>query len=806
MKAERPARAMHPAATVRRQFPIATPFLARRVPRLLLAILAAALAALLTWQLLPAGDSGPVEPTELLQRLGSIAAEPAVAEAEAVPAGAHLDDSPATPRTVAPPGSPTTELAVRVRSVDGQPRADAVVIVAPQPLVDPWREERTARTAADGTAHFQLAAGSWRCRTPLGGSATIAFGPGEHATVTLELTTAADCDGIVVDTDDRPIDGAEILAVDPIAAARAHVVARTDAGGRFTVRDAGDGMFLAARHLDHAPSAPQAIATGALRLRFVLTARFGRCHGIVVDGGGRPVADALVVLGADLPPVAAGDRRAQAAPSQPVRTDADGRFASGPLAPGACTARAQAAAVGNGRVTFTVAAGETASLQIQLAAPATVRGTVRRGDGTPVADAYVWNEPLRAFGCRLARSDAQGRYELGDLAAGELSLAAQLPPATAVTTTLPVGVGATGEWNPIVAVTPAGILRGRVVDGHGAACVGWRAVATAPGSHNGLGAETDADGRFTVRGLSRDAAPRLAIRRPANGWTGFPDLVLEAVPVDGPELELVVEESAASGVIAGRVVDAAGEPTAATVRLQHPRHRHVATYPTAADGTFALVGIPAGTLRIEIDGREAPRLRLPDVVLARGATVDLGAVPLALGGSAGGRLTAGDGSPATSASVLVLDRNQHEAGYAEIAGDGYRTPLLAPGDYTLLVAAEGCGSRRVPVTIAAGAHQQLDLRLDSGHAWRIAVATREPRHQAANVSVLLFDAAGDPLWFAHLPMHAGTAEFGACLAPGDYAVTALGVDDHSASTRFRVPTAVDAATAVTRLELEPRAR
>ncbi len=769
----------------------------------MLSLLALAVAALLTWQwAAPAAPPSYGDISHGSNGQAEAVIRPASPPPIAVEAALDWPDR-ATPREVAPSGSPTTDLDVVVRSADDRVRPGVLVMATPQLTVDPWLDERSAATDAVGTAHFTLAAGSYSLRTPFGGAAVVQIGPGEHASATLRLPPGATVRCRVIDADAQPIASAEVLLLDRRTAARAHLVGVTDPKGECTLTDLAGTSYLTVQHPQFAPATPKAVTaalTASVALTFVLDRRFGRCRGIVLDPGSRPIADAVVVVGVDQQQFAAGDARASAPPMQLLRTGADGRFASGPLPPGPIVVLASAPNLGLARATPRIATDSDTEVQLDLRPGATVRGVARDRNGTPIAGACIWNGPLRAFGCRIAVTDGNGSYALTGLPPGEATLLAQQPASIATAAVLQLVESTTTIWDPILATTPAGTVKGRVLDPDHKPLPHWHVVATVPGATSGAAAETDDDGHFAIHGLERNQPVMVAARSPASGQTGFPDATEQTV-ADGDELELIVRPRHLSGTITGRVLDVGGHGAVTTLHLTHPRYQHLGVYATTSDGRFLLQGVPTGTLQLEVVGAGHARVRVPDLALTAGATLDLGTIQLERGGRVAGTVLGPDGStPATE--LRIMDAHQREAGTMEWGPDGYRSPLLPPGDYDLMVQPAGFACTRVRVKIAAEVERRVDLHVNHGMHWIFAVTSVERDHDAAMASIMLFDQAGGPVMFAHRAMAAGAAEFEACLAPGDYSARALGIDGYHQEASFRV--AASATETITRLELQPQ--
>ncbi|MEZ6017301.1 MAG: carboxypeptidase-like regulatory domain-containing protein [Planctomycetota bacterium] len=314
-----------------------------------------------------------------------------------------------------------------------------------------------ARTALDGS--FELAPlGQGRCRvtaeTDYGARAERDVLVDERAPAPIELALApsVSLDGLVLDADGAPaagarvafsqfdaarrVDWARLLAsagasaggVGPIAADQAgHFrVPAVPAPARLLVvagdaRSGGsDGTVSAAGGVE------VQVARGASAVQPVVIrlARAGVVSGVVLDGDGVPVVDAQVsaearVLGARL-------RSGQA------RTDSTGRFEV--LAEGADVLRFEVRAAGFHTLRADAPLSPTAASSgprvlldpLVLERALTVHGVVRDADGNAIAGAAVRLMPEavsgssgdRRAGRRVSRTDAFGRFSVGDLRAG----------------------------------------------------------------------------------------------------------------------------------------------------------------------------------------------------------------------------------------------------------------------------------------------------------------------------------------------------------------------------------------------------
>jgi hypothetical protein len=134
-----------------------------------------------------------------------------------------------------------------------------------------------------------------------------------------------------------------------------------------------------------------------------------------------------------------------------------------------------------------------------LEAGGRVRGVVRDGRGEPIPGARVGLYPLGVFAGQQTLADEQGRFEVGELPAGEVRLeAVDSRRRCNLDEVVAIESGGIALWSPVI---PCGAqLAGRVVDGQGEPQAGVRVVVEAPdrpGSWLGF-ANTALDGSFTL--------------------------------------------------------------------------------------------------------------------------------------------------------------------------------------------------------------------------------------------------------------------------------------------------------------------
>ncbi|MEV0368748.1 MFS transporter [Streptomyces sp. NPDC050636] len=145
-------------------------------------------------------------------------------------------------------------------------------------------------------------------------------------------------------------------------------------------------------------------------------------------------------------------------------TGEDGRYALS--TPGAGAYVLIASAGGHQPQAVSVTVGERpVELDVVLGGAGRLAGTVTTADGTPVRDAMVTLTDVRGDVVATTRSGREGGYVIGDLVAGEYTLASSAPAFRP--TALPVTVQASRETRQDVELAGGAVLRGTVRAGGG---------------------------------------------------------------------------------------------------------------------------------------------------------------------------------------------------------------------------------------------------------------------------------------------------------------------------------------------------
>lgn len=745
---------------------------------LLLAVAALAVVAALVFLLggepavPPAGatGSGPAPSTPAAARTASGVERESVSTPRADPGSAR-------------PGQPlereVTALGVEVVSASGTPVAGVEVFVYPS-IDSSWPRRRTATTDPAGVARFApLEPGVVHVEAAAGGPRmAVELPPGREANVTIAMPAGGAVEGRVIDPAGRGIAGAQVWLSGAWDDARGGVVARTDARGRFELRDVGRGRHVAAwaRGFAASPVFPVRGEAGSRsQLSITLSPASGAVEGIVVDERGKPVPEALIVVGADERAFDRrgddGSRAAGPAPRE-VRTGSDGRFGVRHLEPGQHPMVVVAGGHAPAVLGVTVQVGATESVRVSLTAGAVVHGTCRGADGAPVAHVEVATRDVPRAASRHATSDVDGRYRLVDVVVGEVALAATAPSVTTpVTTTLVTHSGRTLQWDPVfdAALDPAEVVTGRVVGPDGRGLPNHRVVAEPdpPARATPVSRLTGSDGTFRL------AVPWERVRLLVFGdvsASGFPVAVAAGIPRGAGDVELVVQPATLSGVRA-RVIDSAGMPVAATLQVWHQDARVWREVPSQpGTGVVELVPMLPGTCTIEIRSPDHPWLRLDAQELPRGRVLELGDLVLEPGARVEGNVTFVDGGAPGSLTLRFVDEDAgREVGAAEVREGRFRSNPLPAKPLVMIVEGDGIASTRVPLALSpATPLRVIELSVERGVpvTLRLALPPAMERPQWLHVGVF---RDREPVWTRGLG-RATAAEVTIGLAPGAYRV------------------------------------
>jgi len=634
-----------------------------------------------------------------------------------------------------------------ITDLSGEPVVDAEVCV--------WGDGdgHEARTGRDGTARIEgVPVGDW-----IAGAAAerytaeeteIEVEAGGEIVVRLKLGPGVPVSGKIVDEAGRPVPDAYIEAI---------------AGGSFEgygewkarppydrVFSGEDGVFRIRGIPDGSVTTLVVSADGFRETRVAARAQGGAVRpdplvvtldrggvlaGVVLDPSGRPVPGALVhVVPADEPDIIANPRLrrwgndGETVMAITVRAGADGRFSRSGLALGEpVVVLAEGPGLARSLPSDSLmptAARREVRVSLRLRSPATLVLRVTAPDGTAVTAGKVrLGGTMSGLPSRSA-PDAPGLFRFEGLAPGEYRVSIESPGWLPARERITLEAGRTTERTVALSAgaTIAGVVRdekGNPISGASVSLT--REETREDGSWTSFTSgrtETDADGRFEIRGLAPGRHELSAF------LPGICDLPEDLV-VDAPKTDLVLTLRR-MGVLRVRFAAPDGGP-----RLPERVFvwEHLASGAGSGsghaltDGVLILRGFRGEEKRIQVQFGEFVPFRRT-VRIDWGETLDLGTVQVDPGVTVAGRIVDLDGKPVRGALIRA---------------DGPREAVAAAdGSFRLEHVAAG----KTAVSVRATGFLTLATEIDAGgKAKPAAIRLR----RGALVTGRLLDAEGRPL-------------------------------------------------------------
>ncbi|WP_182111761.1 carboxypeptidase regulatory-like domain-containing protein [Actinotalea sp. JY-7876] len=345
-----------------------------------------------------------------------------------------------------------------------------------------------------------------------------------------------------------------------------------------------------------------------------------------------------------------------------------------------------------------------------------ITGRVTVPQGHSVRDVSVWASADTGGGGPSAAVNADGTYRLGGLAAGSYRVSFSANTGNLVgeyykdayddMTATKVEVVLGGTATGVDASLEAGASIEGVVRGTDGPLAGVSVSAQPVGGGMGGGTTTDAQGRYTIRGLR--AADYTVSFYPSGDspyvFEYYDDAAstgaAKAVRVTaGAAVRGVDATLALGGVVTGLVTGPEGAPLrGAMVSLQSLEDDGIwgGSATTAADGRYTVPRVPAGQYRVRVDpGADSDAVPgwwggvgTPSTLTVSAGQTRAGIdVRLPLGGTVSGTVRAFDGSPVAGAEVyLDSDDGGGEGAFAVTAADGtYVARGVPAGSFTAWV-------------------------------------------------------------------------------------------------------------------------
>lgn len=699
----------------------------RWVPGLLLVLALAALGVLWQQGYFAGGGTGDADTGSTNDTLDLLDAEVEKRAVELTGSGSLLASwLPGIPEGERDFGRGPAALRGSVRNEAGAPLGGAVVEVV---VVGLDSADRALRTRADGTFNVK--------GLPTGIHIVVASQPGYRTqskpTPALEDTGEVELEPFVLlprvdrrstievlatDLAGRALEGVKILATTmpwnmhmaagPEAVGLDGVRHRsglTDADGRLSLEGLEPDLYnivatapgMAVEQRERFQVSPESTKRVVLRLMASTTIR-----GRMVDAAEQPVAGGMVM----------GFLQPQFESSVPTTTQADGSFLIDGVKPGAYLIVGYSEDSGSS-MSPGKAPGE--GLVLRMAGAGRVEGTVVDTAGKPVSAGHVRPWQSTYFGyyySQIHPLSAEGKFSVA-LPKGDWNFRAELPDGS-VSNEVKVSVETAGTAQVELRVPERLVVRGTVVDDAGNHIEGAQVFLMVGGfpptpsrEHHDI---SDPEGAFEVAGLEPGAISLHVVHPDYSAET------VSATPAAAGGASPVRVVLRPGGTIRGRLVDAMDQPIAGERIAASPEGSYMEfrTTGTAADGSFVLTPLDAGTWTVGLGLGAATAVR-ERVVVAAGSSVDVLLRVPESGGTLTGIVKVG-GVPTAGIEVVVADARGPTSGKATSDAEGrFRVEGLAVGPIAATAVAGGNARGRASATLA-GETPTADVTIDIGTA------------------------------------------------------------------------------------------
>ncbi len=543
-------------------------------------------------------------------------------EAEGVAAVPVPPDAP--PAAVG--GTDRARLIVRVRDVHRQPVADIVVLLLEWARPNPLAEEREGRAGSEGRVEFSdVTPGTLQLAADRGGGLTLEIAAGETREVDLELPAGVRVTGQVVDLAGVPVPGAAIWLSDYGNPQNGRAVTLTDARGEFDLRDVGAWRTLAVFAEGHRASQRFFLGERPTEApwRIVLEDPAGRLTGRVVDDGDAPVAGARVTVGwrTGFGRGAGPDGvMREGPPPLSTRTDEDGGFAFATLPPGPTSILVRAPGHAIWKSSVMIPDHGEVEQKVVLGPEGRVEGRVADERGRPLGDIFVAAGSYGAPDASMAVTTLDGRYALGELSAGTVSINASHREFLGAQVQLRVVPGETIRQDFALASGLA--LGGRVADPSGHGLPELMVVAKPTNGPGSWAARTEADGRFLVPSVPAGVYD-VVVHAP--GHT-LPVGHAPGVAAGTHETLIVLDtETTLTTTVQAEVVDAHGRPVEdVDAFLQRPWSELLLSMQPDGAGRFTVADILPGDYVLTLRRAGATTASSHEVEVTQDVPCDLG--------------------------------------------------------------------------------------------------------------------------------------------------------------------------------------
>ncbi len=716
----------------------------------------------------------PAEPAQLQPPPTSVQRETAPLSPRAEPAATVAAVEARSDRqAVGVPAAPTTgSLLVHVIWGDDKQPAAGVLVEAYRGGDDGLFENLRATSDASGTVKFdEISPGRvWavvqRGDSDWGQQRQIVAG--QQLEVTVEVAAGLNAKGVVVDSKDRPIAGADVL-VTGWTGGEALSLTRTAADGTFYLRNISTHCHIGACAAGYGPSPMRQFTAskGAeVEFRIVLADAGVALSGVVLDSRDRPVANAVVQAGS---------------PEQKMHTLADGGNAIGPQAQRVHTdaaGRFQFASVESGKLPLSVRArglapwhqdvdletGRPNEVTVRLLPGVTLVGTVHDAAGVTVGKAGINIGAWGDLGRRSLHSDAGGAFHVDGLAPGELAIRVESDQHGKTEAKLQAVAGETLHYDAVL--TQGLQIRGRVLDVDGKPVakamvevhLGWLAYDN-----------TDDQGRFTLKNCPPGKSFELQVRRKGM----FPEARVPHVEPGAEEVVIRLPKEAWVW-IQGKVLGPDGKalPSVHVMPFMKGGGGSPAETADATTGEFKYGPYAPGDYSMHLQADGFPPIRVPFHTIAPDEVWDLGTLQFQRGGTLVVNLITAAAGVIPGQSLTIYDATGENVDDVQVEDGTGKSRPLPPGSYSLQIAGKGIASMMQPFDVRAEVETRLDVPVQQGIATAIECSLPAGADRDAAVDVVVKDHGGAVVMRGNAWSREGPMQMSLSLLPGDYRVEA----------------------------------
>ncbi len=555
---------------------------------------------------------------------------------------------------------------------------------------------------------------------------------------TLVLAPGVVLEGSVVDSKEKPVEGAAIHvmeAVDssfpfPMPGEGEEPAALSGADGFFRIEDlrSGSTVNLSAVRTGYATGETKGVEVPAERPVRIALQEVGTLSGQVVDPDGKPIAGATVRV----------DFRSQArflrfsGPPLESRSDPEGLFRIKDVTPGPVDLVAQASGWQAGTVAgLELRSGEDKrGIEITLSPAAVLAGRVLGPSGRAVPDAQVRLAPEdRQSGFHMASTDDEGRYELDSLPPGLRTLEATHPDHGTARRQVELRAG---DNSFDISLEGGNEVTGRVVDGAGTPVAGAQVWLVASG---GLPASmmSQSDGSFRFAAVA-DGSYRAGVDKEGFARSERVPVTVAGSSVSGLELRLT-----RGGAIVGRITGVEAAELSRVQIVAWGRGLPIGGG-VGPDGSYRIDSLQAGEWRVRGELSGTALYAEGVVQLESGASEARLDLEMERGHELSGRVRRG-GAP-VSGETLLLEGPGQRRSLGETDADGrFRFPGLAAGSYRVRLEGRSGGSRHEE-TVDLQSDQDITIDLPAAEVTG-RVVNAEDGSPLAEVSVQLLAAGSD---------------------------------------------------------------